>query len=67
MTIYDLLTDFENLKPERKKSALYRIMDLMVEESEDIQGDAFDCFWDFLRDLSDMEADDYFGTEGANV
>lgn len=65
MTIEEFYKEYSNLKLERKKQGLYKLVDLLIIEDVGIRDTpALDALLDIS---SDLEADDYFGTEGADI
>lgn len=65
MNIYMFYEEYDNLSKERKKEGLHKLIDLLLEAHD---GKGTGPAIDALVDISvDLEADDYFGTEGAHI
>lgn len=61
MNIYTFANNYDDLKPEARADYLSRVIRELVFKDDE---DARFVIENLLVDLEDLEADDYFGTEG---
>lgn len=63
MTIYDLEQEWGGLTDERKRKAFHKLIDIYFNDPENFSAELLEI----LESASYVEADDGFGTEGADV
>lgn len=60
MDISSFYDEWDDLSKERKRRFLTKLFSVFIDDPNEHEK----VIWDILSDLIDLEADDYFGTEG---
>lgn len=67
MNVRTLSEEWENMHSERVKAAITELMDKVIDEAKNGGVTAVNFMENFFYSVKELEDDDFFGTEGADV